>query len=360
MVNALAHAGRRIWRGAKRTATASAVAAAAAGTWGLVEAQAYTLRRRTILLDGAQAGNPASAGRTLRILHLSDSHLLGWQHRRAAWIENLAATEPDLVVLTGDLIASPAALTPLFSSLSPFAGTAGAFVFGSNDYYQPQPKNPLSYLAANTTPQSHESEKRAEQPWQELQSGLEAFGWHDLTNQRAHLDIGNWSLDAVGVDDPHLDRDEFPLPLGGSPQGSPQYGTPYTPGPQQVVGTTPDGATYLRVGLTHAPYKRILDAMTADGCALVFAGHTHGGQVCLPGAGALVTNCDLEREYASGLFQWPPTGMGVMHGDGTVPTGTERRPTAWINVSAGLGTSPFAPVRIACRPEAVLLDLVVI
>jgi predicted MPP superfamily phosphohydrolase len=42
----------------------------------------------------------------------------------------------------------------------------------------------------------------------------------------------------------------------------------------------------LTVGVTHAPYQRVLDAMTADGAGLVIAGHTHGGQLCLPGWGA--------------------------------------------------------------------------
>jgi predicted MPP superfamily phosphohydrolase len=74
---------------------------------------------------------------------------------------------------------------------------------------------------------------------------------------------------------------------------------------------------------------------------LVFAGHTHGGQLCLPGKGALVTNCDLDTARAKGLHRHPA-------GD---PEG------AWLHVSAGLGTSPMAPVRFCCRPEATLLTL---
>ena len=88
--------------------------------------------------------------------------------------------------------------------------------------------------------------------------------------------------------------------------------------------------------MTHAPYLRVLDAMAADGADLVLAGHTHGGQLCVPGVGALVTNCDLPRKQAKGLSAH----------DGSV-----------LHVSAGLGTSPYAPVRFACRPEATLLTL---
>jgi predicted MPP superfamily phosphohydrolase len=51
----------------------------------------------------------------------------------------------------------------------------------------------------------------------------------------------------------------------------------------------------------------------------------------------VVTNCDLPRWRARGLT----------HGEG-----------GWLHVSAGLGSSPYLPVRVACRPEATLLTLV--
>src|SRR5690606_15753582 len=97
----------------------------------------------------------------------------------------------------------------------------------------------------------------------------------------------------------------------------------------------------LRLGVTHAPYRRVLDAFTTQGADLVLAGHTHGGQVRVPGLPALVTNCDIPRRQAQGVSQW--------HG---------ARRSAWLNVSAGLGTSIYAPVRFACPPEAVVLTLV--
>ena len=81
--------------------------------------------------------------------------------------------------------------------------------------------------------------------------------------------------------------------------------------------------------------------MAADGFPLVLAGHTHGGQLCVPGFGALVTNCDLPRRQAKGLSPWRATA-------GTVAAAR----------LGGLGTSPYAPVRFACPPEATLLTLV--
>ena len=97
----------------------------------------------------------------------------------------------------------------------------------------------------------------------------------------------------------------------------------------------------------HSPDPRILDRFTADGYDLLFAGHTHGGQLCVPGFGALVTNCEIERARVSGLHRHPAEGEPALGG---------RR--AWLHVSAGLGTSPWAPARFSCRPEATLLTLV--
>ena len=66
----------------------------------------------------------------------------------------------------------------------------------------------------------------------------------------------------------------------------------------------------------------MLDRFAADGYQLVLAGHTHGGQLCLPFYGALVTNCGLDRSRAKGTSRW---GANMQ-----------------LHVSAGIGTSPFA------------------
>src|SRR5690606_37039176 len=148
-------------------------------------------------------------------------------------------------------------------------------------------------------------------------------------------------LEFVGVDDPHIQRDRY----------------------ERVAGPASSEAA-LTIGLTHAPYQRVLDAMTADGAGLVVAGHTHGGQLALPVRGALVTNCDLDRGRAKGVSRWWP-GAGTHRIERDRPDGrdgvadvnawtsrasNEPMPhdAAWLHVSAGLGTSRFAPVRFAC------------
>ena len=142
----------------------------------------------------------------------------------------------------------------------------------------------------------------------------------DLTNRCQSLVIKGLRVDFSGVDDPHLGLERY----AGWPRGTKGQ----------------DSRPHLRVAVIHAPYQRVLDHFTEDGADLLLAGHTHGGQICVPGFGALVANCDLPTWRAKGLHDWESKGR-------TTP----------VNVSGGIGTSRFAPVRIACKPEAVLLTL---
>ncbi|HXV93853.1 MAG TPA: metallophosphoesterase [Pseudonocardia sp.] len=280
------------------TAGAAAVAYAAG-----VERRRWTLREVTlpVLAHGA---------RPVRILHVSDLHMTPNQRSKQRWVAELAALRPDLVVDTGDNLAHPRAVPAVMAALDPLLELPGLFVFGSNDYFGPRPKNPARYLV--------KSRKRIHGeplPWRDLRAALVERGWHDATHARVALQVAGTSVAAAGVDDPHLGLDRYDR-IAGRPAGDPA----------------------LRLGLTHSPEPRVLDRFAADGYDLVLAGHTHGGQLRMPGVGALVTNCGLDRSRARGASRW-----GVH---------------TWLHVSAGLGTSPFAPVRFACPPEASLLTLV--
>jgi uncharacterized protein len=304
---------------ALRAATVvGAAGAIGVGYASLVERNAYALRRFTVpvLPPGHQS---------LTVLHVSDLHLMPGQRRKAAWVAELADLRPDLVVNTGDNISHPEAIPVVLEAFSGLEGVPGVFVLGSNDYFVPKFKNPALYLLP-ARPVTTAKSRRL--PTEDLVKGMLDLGWTDLTNTRATLDVAGSSIEFVGVDDPHLKYDRYGL----------------------VSGPFSTEAT-LSVGVTHAPYQRILDGMTRDGAQLLVAGHTHGGQLCLPGFGALVTNCDLDRGRAKGLSRWWP-------GAGRSPGSPAPNDAAWLEVSAGLGTSPFAPVRFACRPEATLLTLV--
>ena len=297
--------------------------------YATLEARAFTLRRFTVPV--LPAGTPS-----LRVLHVSDLHLMPRQHRKASWLRGLARLEPDLVVSTGDNLAATDAVPAVLDAYGELLRRPGVFVLGSNDYWGPRPKNPARYLLPH-----HGSGRRVgvRLPTQELVAGFRDAGWLDLTNRRGELETAGVRLRFVGVDDPHLRLDRYPAPVQANPADPADPTDPADPAGR--AGTA--GPAALAIGVTHAPYRRVLDAMTAEGARLLLAGHTHGGQLRLPGVGALVTNCDLPRRQARGVSAW-----GSPDADAA---------TAALHVCAGLGTSPYTPVRFACRPEASLLTL---
>jgi uncharacterized protein len=289
-----------------KIAAGTAVAGAAVFAYAsLVERNLFTLRRFDVPVLGPEA-------EPLRILHISDLHMTPGQRRKQRWVSALAGLDPDLVVVTGDNMAHPEVVPALQRTYEPLFAYPGAFVFGSNDYSGPVWKNPLDYVFDR----EGEDEYRhgAELPYEELRTVFTDAGWADLSNASATLKAGGREIDLVGADDPHIDRDSY-----------------------QGLTRTPTAA--LAIGVVHSPEPRVLDEMAADGCTLLLAGHTHGGQVRVPGIGALTTNCGLDRKMARGLHRWPGSD-------------------AWLHVSAGIGTHPTAPVRFACRPEASVLTLI--
>ena len=311
-------------------ATAIPLAALAAGACGVgyawLEARHFSLREFTIPVL------PVGAG-PLRVLHLSDLHLVPRQGRKQRWLAGLADLEPDLVVSTGDNLAALDAVPAVLAAHGRLLERPGVFVLGSNDYFAPQFKSPARYLLRNGGKRRSHGRRL---PSAELVQGFTAAGWLDLTNRRGRLQVAGADLEFVGVDDPHLNYDRY----------------------DETAGAADPDAT-LTVGVTHAPYQRVLNAMSADGAGLLLAGHTHGGQLCLPGFGTLVTNCDVPRRQAKGVSRWPVNGAGAASSDALSSSdAVSSSDAAWMHVSAGLGTAPSMAVRLACRPEASLLTLV--
>lgn len=302
---------------------------ALAGAAGL--AYATLIERNWFALRSVSVPVLPAGAAPIRVLQVSDLHLVPRQERKIAWVRHLAALEPDFVVNSGDNFAHHAAAPAILRAFEPLLERPGAFVLGSNDYWGPALKNPARYLTKNY---AEAPADRVPLPVEDLIAGFVAAGWADLNNARRLVALGREELpvELVGVDDPHIERDRY----------------------AEVAGP-PSEAAELTVGLVHAPYQRVLDAMVADGASMVIAGHTHGGQLALPFFGALVTNCDLDRRRAKGLSRWWP-GAGAP-GQPKSGSGDEPSDAAYLHVSAGLGTSPFAPARFACRPEATLLTL---
>jgi predicted MPP superfamily phosphohydrolase len=269
----------------------------------LIERNAFTLRRVDVPVLAPDA-------EPLRVLHITDLHMTPGQHRKQRWVGELAGTDPDLVVVTGDNMAHVDAVPAVVRAFAPLFDRPGAFVFGSNDYRGPILKSPFNYFQ-----RERDYVQGAALPTEELRDALRGAGWTDLNNARTTIKAGGAAIELAGVDDPHVGRDDY----------------------SEVAGPA-DPTADLRLALTHSPEPSVLDAFARDGFDLLLAGHTHGGQVRVPGVGALVTNCGLDRRLARGLHRW-------------------RDSNAWLHVSAGLGTHPTAPVRFACRPEATILTL---
>ena len=249
----------------------------------------------------------------IRILHFSDLHLTPTNQDLIADIKSFINLQPDLVIATGDFLAHKDAVGPVITALDELLDIPGLFVFGSNDYYSPKFKNPLSYLRKDPG-----GGKLGEKlPWQKLQKQLIKREWKDLNNNKVKIKVKGVVITARGTDDAHFELDDY----------------------SKVEGRVGSGSD-LALGVTHSPYERVLAAMAIDKIDLIFAGHTHGGQVRLPwpgGSRSLTTNCDLPN--------WRSRGV------------TRINDEPWLNVSAGIGMSPYAPFRFFCPPEVSLITL---
>lgn len=285
--------------------------AAACAIWGIgIERYLFVVRREDIKILPANST-------PITVLHIGDIHLAPWQKRKAKFVQSLAELKPDLVINTGDNLGHQDAIGPVLTALAPLMQVPGVFVNGSNDYYAPVLRNPLAYLAKPSD--------RSEGPALDtarLVAGFRSAGWLNLNNRDGQISIRGTKLGFMGVDDAHDELDNLTsIPVQANSLAS----------------------CDLVIGVSHAPYLRVIEAMGSNGASIIFAGHTHGGQVCVPGYGALTTNCDLPTKYAKGVSAWRFAGRDVI-----------------LNVVAGLGHSIYAPVRFFCRPEVRLVTLLAV
>lgn len=287
------------------TVGAAALAGAGLAAWGNAELRNFELKDITVplLAPGTLRGKSE-----FRLLHLSDLHMIPGQTDKIAWVSALDALKPDLVVNTGDNLSDERAVPDVLRALGPLLNRPGMFVFGTNDYWAPQLPNPFKYLLGMRRIPSY-----IDLPWRDMRAAFIERGWQDATHKRLEFQVGTVRIAAAGVDDPHHDLDDYSL-IDGAPH--------------------PDSD--LSLALLHAPEPRVLAEFERDGYQLSLSGHTHGGQLCLPGSRALVTNCGIDRARAQGLH-----GFGRMK----------------MHVSNGLGTSKFVPLRLFCRPSATLLRI---
>ncbi|MGB7807065.1 MAG: metallophosphoesterase [Actinomycetota bacterium] len=264
----------------------------------LIERRWYRLVRHRLAIL------PATGPETLSVLHLSDLHFVRNEPEKSRRF--LASLPPaDVTVVTGDFLAEPEGVETVVDMLRPTRGRlASWYVLGSNDYFAPRPLNYFAYFQRNRKRRSAVKGRAGD-----LVAQLNADGWTDLTNVRHDVQLDGLAVELLGLDDAHIRWQDYRVAPRRAPD---RFGF--------AVMHSPDSA----------PEAASL------GYDLIVAGHTHGGQVCLPVVGALVTNCSMPRRLVKGVI-----GMGG----------------AVLHTSPGMGTSKYAPFRFWCRPEATMLEL---
>ena len=274
-------------------------AGAALGLYSLLEPYRFRLNILDVPLH--------HRGLRLDVLHLSDTHMRAGNKRLQQWLERLPQelnAVPDLVLATGDLIEDDTGIDPVTEALGGLQSNYGCFyVLGSHDYFQSRFQAYTKYFTGRRPIRAPRADTEA------LEAGLEERGWTPVTNATTSVDTPAGRIRIAGVDDPYIRRHKT-----------------------DHIRRVPNDD--LALGLVHAP--DVVSDFALAGFDLVVAGHTHAGQVRLPGLGAVVTNCALPAALAGGLSEVGNT---------------------WLHVSPGLGSGRFAPVRLNCRPEATLLRL---
>ena len=221
----------------------------------------------------------------LRVLFLSDLQIREKSGYRENWIlSQLTKQKVDLIVTTGDLFDEPAGMPAAVEFLDRIANHAPTFaIIGNWEHWS-----------------------RAD--LEKYREDLEERGVPLLRNQNRVFSWQGQQISILGVDDPGQHLHNLPLAMKGVPPAS------------------------LKILLAHAPI--IFPLAETNQIDLVFAGHTHGGQVRLP--------------FNDPLFL-PP-------GCGPYWYGTYKKNESTMLVTSGVGTS-ILPIRFWCRPEIVFLAL---
>lgn len=278
------------------------------------EAQWLRLRRRTLPLPGLP---PALEG--LKLLHVSDLHagMPGLNDRAIArFVAKAAGTGADLVLFTGDMVNKKRDITPYLELLARVESRYGKFaVLGNHDHGMR--KTVLEDLSRRLTGRSNpraRDEVAGEDLSETVASArrhLSQAGIRLLDNECVRLTINGADIQVCGVDD-------F------------QYGYALMEKTERQV----DRSIPLRLLLTHSPDA--IGHVISDEYNLLLAGHTHGGQICLP-------------HPTRGRILLSTSGSGF--GDGIY-----RRQGMTMHVSRGVGTT-LVPLRLLSRPEITLLEL---
>lgn len=259
--------------------------------WTLWGNTALKIKEYEILSDRIPQGFDG-----FRIAQVSDLHNAEFGEGNWKLLKMLSQTDPDIIVLTGDLIDSRQ--TDLDVALE-FAWQAGKIAR-------------VYYVSGN-----HEARVPE---YEDLKNGLVKAGAVILENQKVQITREGESITLMGIDDPSF-QDNY---LFGDAEGV----------AKQAISDLKDASDGYTILLSHRP--ELFDTYVDSGVDLVFSGHAHGGQFRLPFVGGLVApNQGLFPKYDAGQFDEENTTMIV---------------------SRGVGNS-IIPIRFNNRPEIVVAQL---
>jgi predicted MPP superfamily phosphohydrolase len=225
-------------------------------------------------------------GVNMVLAHLSDLHLNRWGRLHQSLITRLEAEAPQAIVLTGDYVKTKRGFSTLAKLLEHLTEIAPVYaVLGDNDQEDPETENRLVAIFRHNNARV-------------------------LMNQQARLLQNNQQVYLVGLEDPHLGKADFIRALNQIPE----------------VSSCPI------IVLAHSPEVLKVPGISGD---LILTGHTHGGQICLPGGIALLTNTKGIKRMYKGLIPWNGRAL-------------------YIN--RGLGTARI-PARLFCLPELAVFHL---
>jgi hypothetical protein len=285
------------------------------------------LEARRLQLTEAELPVPDLPARLegLRILHLSDLHL----SREDGLVERIAGlagqARADVVFITGDIVHTRGGmkgagkLLTRLSSLAPVFVAPGNSDNGIKRKTGSYPVSDAAWLVNDARPLNVEPSvarvetRMAERAAAFAESGRVEESSHESTSRSA----SHQQLWIAGVDDPYRKKDDLPKALTSVPEGA------------------------FLVLLSHSP-----DIILREGARranVIFAGHTHGGQVRFPVIGAIFTHTVAPRRFSSGVHTLDGCACG------------ERSRTVLV-VSRGAGTTRL-PIRLLCPPEATVWTL---
>jgi len=264
-----------------------------------------------IILKEIELCFPSLSFSEMNILHLSDLHLAGENSRiEEAFKRELQNKEYDFIFLTGDLIDADTGIDPLIYYLSYLNSRYGTFcVWGNHDKFNLKLHHAFTF--------NHKT-RLTELPMRDIETLRERLSSQNinvLVDELERIDIGQDQISIIGVDDW----------LGADRLQNWQHHAVRIHKLKKMINEIPEDN--FIIFLTHMP--DVIELFTECRINMVFSGHTHGGQICLPFIGPIFTWSKFQRKYHRGLHQYNGS---------------------YMHISPGLGTSCM-PLRFMCPPE---------